>query len=304
MNGVTFLRARVASGEKKVSDFNPFFQDWGYMYNQLMFNMTAGPFATFFEGYPKRAPAAAMVLAFFGRHLTDPNILKIFQPKPGQDPPKKSLKAKLNFISSFITMLFFLREKIQTLKRKLFEENFGDLVTPMKSVPLAEKLNCVYQEANVKMKEIMVHRFASMGSMFKTMFLMKVLKSSALDEKTADDDLNMLMSTCNDVVSAEVPTFLRNIARAILDKPKFAELSDDEALAVLQGKSGNEREAATIFASFLKWHGHRGYREMDVYNKPWERNPLPCVQVVKVNFFQFLKNLNYLHVFVFKSHFC
>lgn len=286
MNGAAFMRARVTGGEKKENEFNPFHQDWGYMYNQLMFNMKGGPFATFFAGYPKRAPAAAMVLAFFGRHLTDPDVLETFQTKPGEEPPKKSLKAKLSFISAFVTMLFFLREKIQTLKRKLFEEDFGDLVTPMKAVPLAEKLNCVYQEVNVKMKEIMVHRFASMGSMFKSMFLMKVLKSSALDERTAEADLNMLMSTCNDVVSAEVPNMLRDIARAIVDKQKFAQLSDDEALALLQGKNGNESEAATIFASFLKWHGHRGLREMDVYNSPWERNPLPCVQVVKVsNFF-------------------
>lgn len=294
MNGAAFMRSRVAGGEKKVDDFNPFHQDWGYMYNQLMFNMKGGPFATFFAGYPKRAPAVAMVLAFFGRHLTDPDVLETFQPKAGEKPPKTSLKAKLTFISVFITMLFFLRKKIQALKHKLFEEDFGDLVTPMKAVPLAEKFNYLYQEMNVKMAEIMIHRFASMGSMFKSMFLMKVLKSSASDEHTAEEDLNMLMSTCNDVVSAEVPNMLRDIARAIADKQKFTQLSDDEALSVLQGKSGNEREAATIFASFLKWHGHRGLREMDVYNNPWERNPLPCVQVVKVKeiIFYLIRNLN------------
>src|SRR5699024_8378062 len=124
-----------------------------------------------------------------------------------------------------VQTLFFLRKKIYDLRHRIFEENFGDFVTPMRSERLQNKFNFIYQFASRCMQEVLIHRQASMGSAIKTAILSKVLKSSA-DTSHVEEDLNLLMSSCNDVVSAEVPNMLRDIAKAIDDKASFVQLSD------------------------------------------------------------------------------
>ena len=92
-------------------------------------------------------------------------------------------------------------------------------------------------------------------------------------------DFNHLISSCNEVVSAEVPDNLKDIAKSIADKDTFKQLSDAEALQLL--KNGTD-EASQKFRQFLIKHGHRGYREMDSLHLPWGENPMPCIKTIKV----------------------
>ncbi len=94
-----------------------------------------------------------------------------------------------------------------------------------------------------------------------------------------ESDFNLLISSCNEVVSAEVPNSLREIAKSIADKESFRQLSDEEATRQLI--NGTD-EASQKFKQFLLKHGHRGYREMDPLHKMWAENPLPCVKTIKV----------------------
>jgi hypothetical protein len=89
-----------------------------------------------------------------------------------------------------------------------------------------------------------------------------------------------MISSCNDVISAEVPNSLREIAVSVADKHLFRQLSDEEALSVLM-EAGDE--ASHKFKQFLQTHGHRGYRELDPMHDPWADNPIPCVRNIKVN---------------------
>src|SRR5699024_5627607 len=125
------------------------------------------------------------------------------------------------------------------------------------------------------------------GSTIKSMLLMKALKSGdrQVDQSVLEHDHNLLLSHCTDVVSAEVPNRLREIAKIIEDGPTFAAMSDQEALEVLQGKNGTEGRAVEAFGQFLRRHGHRGHREVDPLFPPLEKNPLPAVQVIKVGVF-------------------
>ena len=88
-----------------------------------------------------------------------------------------------------------------------------------------------------------------------------------------------MISSCNDVVSAEVPNYLRDIAIRIKDKEKFNKLSDEEALNVL--KNGSD-EASKLFNELIDKHGHRGYREADPLYLPWAGNPIPVIKNIKV----------------------
>ena len=178
-------------------------------------------------------------------------------------------------------ILFFNHKGVKKLQKKVFEENFGEIVNTIKNVPLEEKQRKTFSAMIKQSAHMSVHGFASMGSTMKSMFLLKVLKSSTSDPDQAEQDYNLLMSQCNDVISAEVPNMLREIAKELLDKDKFASMSDDDALTVLQDLNGKESKAALIFKEFIKRHGHRGYREFDPLYPTWRTDSRNPVQVIK-----------------------
>src|SRR5882757_7645371 len=88
-----------------------------------------------------------------------------------------------------------------------------------------------------------------------------------------------MMSSCNDVVSAEVPNELREIAINIKNAEEFMNLTDEEALKRL--RDGKD-EASKKFALFIEKHGHRGNRELDPMYLPWRDNPIPVIKTIKV----------------------
>ena len=89
-----------------------------------------------------------------------------------------------------------------------------------------------------------------------------------------------MVSSCNDVISAEVPNSLMDIAKAINNKQRFRQLTDEEALKEL---SVGRDEASLKFRHFFDRHGHRGYRELDFMQPSWRENSLPCIKTIKVN---------------------
>jgi len=176
-------------------------------------------------------------------------------------------------------MLFFGCRSIPKYEKQVFEEHITNFVDPIKKVPLNGKTKKLFFELGKHNTMLNVHGSAAFGSSLKSQFLMKILKSTK-NSSHVDEDVNMMMSHCNDVVSAEVPSMLRAIAKAVEDKKTFAELTDEEALEMLRS-SAKEPQASKLFAQFLKRHGHRGYREFDFIYMPWGKNPIPCVQVIK-----------------------
>ena len=87
------------------------------------------------------------------------------------------------------------------------------------------------------------------------------------------------MSACGAIVSADIPSALRQLAQSIEEPQKFRELSDEEALNYL--KSGHNKSGLN-FREFLRTHGHRGYKEFDPLNKTWGHNPIPLIKSLKV----------------------
>ena len=102
-----------------------------------------------------------------------------------------------------------------------------------------------------------------------------------------------MISSCNDVISAEVPNSLRDIAKSIQDKVRFRQLTDEEALKEL--KHGRD-EASKKFNAFLDKHGHRGYREVDPLYLMWRDDPIPCIKSIKVLLENILKRNDHLYI--------
>ncbi|CAG2181107.1 unnamed protein product, partial [Oppiella nova] len=75
-NKSSFVRRSLAMRLTTVEDYNPFVENMGLEYNQVMFNISNGAMTGFFEGYPKSKPAVSMVLAWFGHHIEDKDVIK------------------------------------------------------------------------------------------------------------------------------------------------------------------------------------------------------------------------------------
>lgn len=287
----------VMQGTAKASDFNPFRPMMGYVCNQLMFNfrsvsllycsefqtdpLTQGPFMMMLKDYPNTDAAVANVLAFFGRHISDQDFLGAISDNTEKLNKASSWKLKLIMPFVMIYMLFFGCKAIPKIEKQVFEENATDMTTPLKNVPLKDKLMTFFHVLSKTFHVMQVHGASAFGSSLKSQLMMKILKNTS-DSSNVDADVNLLMSHCNDVVSAEVPNMLRDIARAVKDKQSLCDLSDEDALQALRS-SVKEPQASELFAKFLRKHGHRGYREFDPLYLTWGKNPIPCVQVIKVS---------------------
>ena len=102
-------------------------------------------------------------------------------------------------------------------------------------------------------------------------------------------DFALLLFSSNDVVSAEVPNALRDIAVSIEYPEEFCSQSVDEALDYL--KNGNN-ECNKRFKEFLTKHGHRGYKEFDVLVQQWTENPIPVIKSLQSMLMNGSSNLN------------
>lgn len=241
--------------------------------------MRSGPFLQLFMDYPNSDFSIATVFAFFGHHIKDEDVLESFRTAPREKLRGWRLKLFLPF--SMIYMLFINQRKIPYVNRLLFQEHFADVSAKMKRVPLEEKLEFLCNFVVSEYIVMEVHGPASFSSMIKTMILRNVLKKVEKNTDDLDDDINLLISHCNDVVSAEIPNILKKVAQSIQNKESFAKLSDGDALELLKNVSSSESDAATLFVEFLQKHGHRCYRELDPMYPTWNEEPTPCVQVIK-----------------------
>ncbi|CAG2113679.1 unnamed protein product, partial [Medioppia subpectinata] len=277
-NKSSFFRREVSSGISIEEDYNPYFDIMGVEYNQIMFNLTSGMMGLF-NNYPESKQAQTMVLAFFGHHIDDTDVLSHFR-KKRLEAKGMSLLAKMSFPSFIIKGLLFGPKNLIKTKEEFMDIKKYSLVDKLKPYSNSKDImDKIFTECFMIWETSMKnHGGVSFGSSIKNAILRSMLESSMKDNPNLDSDFNLLISSCNDVISAEVPKILREIAKSIKDKQWFRQLSDEEALQVLT--TGSD-ETSIKFRQFLDRHGHRGYRESDPMHKPWKGNPMPCVKTIK-----------------------
>ena len=92
-------------------------------------------------------------------------------------------------------------------------------------------------------------------------------------------DFSQLVSSASEVVSAQVPNLLGDIANSIEKPQKFKTMSDEKALKYLLY---SETEASLKFKRFLLEYGHRGYKEFDPHSLQWGDQPINVVKSIKI----------------------
>ncbi|XP_065827381.1 rifampicin phosphotransferase-like isoform X2 [Oscarella lobularis] len=151
-------------------------------------------------------------------------------------------------------------------------------------------VRCMYEEIDrllpVLQKTWGIHMQLSAKSGSLSCILVRILAGQSAKELTAEvlSDVAMLLSTCSNVVSADVPSALEKLAESVINTAgrrmalKFIGLDAESALVWLKS-AGNRVSAA--FLSFLDKHGHRCLRENELREQPWGTNPLTLVPVLQ-----------------------
>ncbi|KAJ8956354.1 hypothetical protein NQ318_015092 [Aromia moschata] len=128
------------------------------------------------------------------------------------------------------------------------------------------------------------HTHTSSVSVFFQVVAMIVLCANS-DELTTDhySDYALLLSSCEDVVSAEIPVYLERIAKIIREEgysEEFCTIKPEFGVTWLRAKCP---EAHSVFHEFLQNHGHRSLGEFDVMEETWAEDPSKVVLMIQTN---------------------
>lgn len=113
------------------------------------------------------------MLAFFGRDLTDPEVVTAFQ----MHRRKRGWMERLQFIKMLVDMLFLGPIKLKRVKKFVFEQHGTEIAGFMHNVPLSDQLDYLVTALLDRFKVNTVHSLVSFGSSVKNMMLIKLLKS-------------------------------------------------------------------------------------------------------------------------------
>ncbi|XP_046625841.1 uncharacterized protein LOC124307780 isoform X2 [Neodiprion virginianus] len=182
----------------------------------------------------------------------------------------QGIKSKLKLYKAIIRDTW-VNGNIEQLAKK-FHANFK---FDVESYVRAEHLYKDLDDSLEKLLQASIyHAHTSKVSVFCQIVAMSVLTEGAPNLNINHySDVGIFLSSCSDVVSAQVPTALRNLANTIRNGEKaeeFVKLDPKEARDWL---TLNCTAAAVMFDDFLKEHGYRCIRELDLMTETWDMKP-------------------------------
>ncbi|XP_054166950.1 uncharacterized phosphotransferase YvkC-like [Oppia nitens] len=259
-----------------IDDYNPYVDFMGVCYNQLFFNLTNSAFDRF-NDYPDGKLAEYSVLAFFGHHIDDKDLLNLFKSKAEAMTRPTLWQTIRDYANIF---LFGKKTMFDSIDKYYGKYDYVEPLRRCRSGGGGAKqvFSALMDQFHMLDEQFFNHSWATPGSTIKNGALRYILETAQKNNPNLDSDFNLMIFSCDEVVSAEVPNILRDIAQTINNKQQFVQLSDNEALKML---SEGTDKASVKFKEFLKTHGHRGYKEMDPMCKTWVDDPIPCIKNIK-----------------------
>lgn len=95
-------------------------------------------------------------------------------------------------------------------------------------------------------------------------------------------DIAILLSSCNNVISAQVPIALRRIANLIRDTGKWKEFAQINPVNVISWLDENSPQTLKLLKDFMKTYGHRNIKEMDFITETWDMKPEKLFNALQV----------------------
>jgi len=179
-----------------------------------------------------------------------------------------------------------VRANLQKLRKQVFN---GELIKskpgePARLVELYEQLgylmNYLEQAWTNHIANITLN---SKQNVALTAFLSKYIQ----DPMRLTSAANKFLAISPDVVSAEIPRRVEEMAQIIMEKgreemEKFTgSISDEEALEYCRSTGGDALREK--FEEFIGLFGHRCYNEFELSGKSWRMDPIKIVDMIRIN---------------------
>lgn len=233
----------------------------------------------------------AAQMSMFGHEFTDQELIADSKEKA----PRKllPLSAKLKASWKTMRMLTNVKKKLKITKNFKVEFAFDPETVNSKQLfdilcHQTDKYMPAYDsQTNATMASMIYNGllFVFIFNKFKNYdgknFLYKIHYLATFSLKTESKRLNIfsnIISSAQNVISAEVPVLLNKIAESIPDTVDVAQMSNEQLLDYLQ--TSND-DAAVMFRQFLVDYGHRGPKEFDCYSRQWEDDPTAIIESLK-----------------------
>jgi pyruvate,water dikinase len=132
------------------------------------------------------------------------------------------------------------------------------------------------------------HMVSSAGSGALEPTLMEILAKRGEVTEQHHAQVAALLAGASDraTESADIVNGIHRIVDRLLERPdgeaRFASASPSQALAWIRSEAGGA--AAREFAAYMKRHGHRSIRELELRQKEWRADPLPLVASIQASY--------------------
>ena len=114
--------------------------------------------------------------------------------------------------------------------------------------------------------------------------IMAIFKGNAKDMSVENlADMALILSECTNVISAQVPVAIHNLAKQIAEsdfKEQFLNMPTEECSSFL--KNSSIEKLKSDYKAFMEEHGHRGIREAELAEKSWSQDPRELMETVKL----------------------
>lgn len=216
--------------------------------------------------------------AIIGRRLTDEEYLQDCREYYEMEPKSRSKIVNMRLAS-------FLFKEVLTSKRNLERatKKFGNLnLVPDdqngNQLGTSEQLfDHIINNSWKNNHGMLIHYQVTQCSMISSQILRSMLFKANPDMDAVLVDMSTILGSCTDVVSAGVPTLIRDITNSIDDKESFRSLSDEDALQYIRENEKTREKFEELIQNF----GHRGLKEFDLATKVWAMDPMPLVKSIK-----------------------
>lgn len=193
-------------------------------------------------------------LAIIGHPTINEEMHAMAKAKFGIATTSQKLKTILEMIYLAWYNEYFLK-KIINLNKFIIQIDVKDTIQDVyekinKSIPIG--IDVLYQ-----------HCFTTRTSVTYQVFAMTILaESNKSFNNDHYNDLALLFSSCDDVISAEIPLMLKKISAIIAQHSKAEEFKSVKPEDGKKWLKANCLEAYALFEQFLQKHGHRALGEV------------------------------------------
>ncbi|VEN34433.1 unnamed protein product [Callosobruchus maculatus] len=215
-------------------------------------------------------------LAIFGHPVLDNKLNDILIQRNGITPPTIKLKEFLRAMKAVFQNKQTLKESVDACNRINLEElTKGSISTIYRKI--AEALN------ELEIVAMCHSRTTTVSVFYQVVVINTLLEGQSQLSMDHYADFASILSSCEDVVSAEIPSYLKEISRTVQEHglaEEFCRLQPDKSIEWLEEKCP---EAYKQLINFLKKHGHRNLGEFEVIEKSWAEDPTQLIPMLQAN---------------------